>query len=190
MRCTVCEADNDGGASECATCGKVLVREDAIEAGVEVIPGLEHTVRDPRQLDGVFVEPLQTVERTELASRDLPVRLERSFEVERTQLDLDPSAPIFWTAEPVEIERGREAEDVERTPPEPETAACPWCGTPSLDAVCDHCGRRKKRYLTAPEQPAARAASGESVMCPACFSKVADGARCSECGLPFPLREL
>jgi hypothetical protein len=114
------------------------------------------------------VTPIEGLEPTQLAPADLAVQTEPLPDVEHTRLE-DPG---------------------ERTPAPPETAACPWCGTPSLGAVCDSCGRRKLRYLAPRVAPERRAATGETVSCPSCFARVAKELRCSECGLPFPLQEL
>lgn len=41
-----------------------------------------------------------------------------------------------------------------------------------------------------PPQEPGRSPPGETVTCPACFARVLKGARCSDCGLPFPVQEL
>lgn len=193
MRCAVCGNDNQDGVFECATCGKVFAARETADTFAETMAGFEPTVRerDLHDLDGLPVPPLPGIEQTRLLPADLALDVEPSFEVERTPIEADPGAATTWTTGQLEIEPTLAPDDGERTPRGPETAACPWCGAPSVDAVCDGCGRRKNRYLApVPETPRVRAAPGDRVMCPACFSKVSDGDRCSECGLPFPLQEI
>ena len=114
------------------------------------------------------VAPIEGLEPTQLAPADLAVEIEALPDVEHTRLD----------------------EFGEPTPAPPETATCPWCGTRSLGAVCDSCGRRKSRYAAPPVAEERRAATGEIVTCPSCFARVAKEVRCSDCGVPFPLQEL
>jgi hypothetical protein len=188
MRCPVCEADNLNDAVECSSCGRSIA-EGAGDADAGTLEGLEPT---------------------HLASADLDVDVAMLPGVEPTRLEEDPTAPPQWTAGPLalehteheavagataawtsdlEIDSGREPDDGERTGAPTEAAGCPWCGTASVGAVCDNCGRRKSRYTT-PGPQRQSSASGETVMCPACFARVADDVRCSDCGTPFPLREL
>jgi len=114
------------------------------------------------------VAPLEGLESTQVASPDLAV-----------QVDVLP-----------DLETGRETDFGERTPVPPETAACPWCGTPSLGAVCDACGRRKSRFVAPVVAEERRADTGETVTCPSCFARVPKEARCSDCGVPFALQEV
>jgi hypothetical protein len=189
MRCPVCDTDNLD-AAECVSCGKAL-RPD-VEAAVAEAPVLEGLV-PTLESDG-----------------DLPISPEIVPDLERTSIDQDAAAPLSWTAGPlaleqtafaedpeavsswtgeVELDLGREGDGAPRTPAPPETAVCPWCGAVSLDAVCDGCGRRKLRYSAAPERNAVRVQPGETVSCPSCFARVAQDARCSDCGMPFPVQE-
>jgi hypothetical protein len=117
---------------------------------------------------GQAVTPIEGLEPTQLAPDDLAVPIESMPDVEHTRLD----------------------DFAERTPAPPETATCSWCGTPSLGAVCDSCGRRKSRYVAPAVKEERRAATGEIVTCPSCFARVAREVRCSDCGVPFPLQEL
>jgi hypothetical protein len=156
------------------------------------------------------VTPIEGLEATQLASPDLAVHVEPLAGLEQTRVEETSDGPPQWTAGPLplertqhdavsgnddpvgvlEVDRGRENDAADRTPMPSESATCPWCGTPSLGAICDSCGRRKARYLApaGPEGPGA--APDAMVNCPACFARVAKGARCSDCGMPFPLQEL
>ena len=165
MHCAVCDSENEPGAKECATCGKVLSAPKSA---------------------GPPPEPLQGMEQTMLAGHDLPVDDEQLADVQRTALEAD-GAPSAWTAGPIEIEPSRELDLDPRTPAPRDDGTCPWCGSPSSEGVCASCGRRRARYLGAPS-PAQSA--GEIVTCPACYARVSPAARCSQCGLPFPLQEL
>jgi hypothetical protein len=184
VRCAVCEADNRDDATECASCGKPLA---AVTQDVEpqTVAGLEATLAEPVDVE---VAAIAGLEATGVASRDLEVDSAPMPGVEPTQLDADASAPANWTTGAVEIETGREIDFEPRTAAPAESATCPFCGVASLGAVCDSCGRRKARYVAA--SPLERiAASGESRLCPACFARVPAGARCEECGVPFPAQE-
>jgi len=160
----------------------------------------------------VEVSALDGLELTRVASSDQPVVVDALPGLEGTQLEADAASPPQWTAGPLELERtrheaaagaspawtadleldsGREPDSGERTPMQPETATCPWCGAVSLAAVCDACGRRKSRYLEPRQREEAVASvDGETMTCPSCFARVAMGIRCSDCGVPFPLQEL
>jgi hypothetical protein len=188
MRCPVCETENQG--AQCVTCGKAL-----------------DTGRD----EAFDVAPIEGLEATQLAPPDLAVRVEQLPGVEHTQLAPQMDVAQHWTAGPIALERteyepvadalagggvgldldlGREPESAERTAVPTETAICPFCGTPSLDAVCDVCGRRKLRFTAAADEAGPAAASGETRVCPSCFARVPIEVRCSDCGMPFPLTEL
>jgi len=190
MQCPVCEAENGEGAAECGTCGRLLERSDAADAQAGSLDGLEQTRLAPPDLV-VQVAPLPGVEHTRLEEEAGATGQWTAgpLPLERTRHEVAPEAASTWTGE-VEIERDREDGIGERTPAPEETATCPWCGTPSLDAVCGNCGRRKSRYLAPRAQEARSAASGETVTCPACYARVAKDVRCSDCGMPFPLQEL
>jgi hypothetical protein len=188
MQCPICATDNLEDAVECIGCGSAIAPESA---------AAEHA------------GPVEGLETTQLASRDLLVDVEALPGVERTELDADPGAAPEWTAgeltlerteheaagvtaasnADVEIDLGREPESGERTPVPPETATCPWCGAVALGAMCDACGRRKSRYTAASARREATL-PGETVTCPACFARVVREVRCGQCGMPFPLQEL
>src|SRR3954470_9035661 len=180
MQCPVCEAENQDDALECDSCGRAFTATDGGD-GVAKIDGLELT---------------------QLASPDLAVDVQPIPGVEHTRLEEDPGVPSHWTGgeiplerthhEPVaaateawtadlELDSGREPDSGERTPAAPESATCPFCGTVSLSAICDACGRQKARFVaaTAAER---RAPNGETTTCPACFARVARDVRCSDCG--------
>jgi hypothetical protein len=186
MRCPVCETENQG--SQCTTCGKAL---GSGEGADEVAPleGLEATQLAPLDL-AVHVDPLPGVEHTRLEQMDVKQNwFAGPIPLERTEHDPAPDAEAGSGAY-TDLDPGRETDPGERTPAPAESAVCPFCGTPSLDAVCDNCGRRKFRQAPADEVAPVRAASGETVACPACFARVAKDVRCSDCGMPFPLSEL
>jgi len=189
VRCPVCEAENPAGSAECGQCGKMFAAERLLIEPVPTLAGLEQTLIDPLESGPDEVERLPIVEPTMLARRDLAVQAEAVPGVEHTQIEVDIAAPVNWTLAAVEIDRGRELDSDPRTPAPTDTAVCPWCGAPSLDLVCDGCGRRKSRFSVAPAAVRA-AASDDTVLCPACFARVATGPRCVECGVPFPLQEL
>lgn len=186
MQCPVCEADNRPGAHECANCGKILSKNEEILAEVAAIDGLEQTLQPAVDIETALIPGL---EQTQLVDKDLPVRAETVPGVEYTQLEQDPQAPLNWTPGNTPIESGREADDGVRTPAPQDDGNCPWCGSPSTDAVCGNCGRRRSRYTAATPGVAVRT-SGETILCPACFARVPHVDRCSECGTPFPLQEL
>ena len=188
MRCPVCETENQG--AQCVTCGKPL------DAGPD--PAFD-------------VAPIDGLEATQLAPLDLAVRVEPLPGVEHTQLAPQMDVAQHWTAGPLPLERtvyepvadepagggagldldlGREADAADRTAAPTETAICPFCGTPSLDAVCDVCGRRKLRFTGSVDEEGPAAASGDVRVCPSCFARVPNEVRCSDCGMPFPLTEL
>jgi len=158
------------------------------------------------------VAALDGLELTQVASSEVSVEVDALPGLEGTQFEADAASPSQWTAGPLPLERtqheaaagatpawtadleldlGREPDSGERTPMQPETATCPWCGAVSLAAVCDACGRQKSRYLEPVQREEAVAvADGETMTCPSCFARVAQGIRCSDCGVPFPLQEL
>jgi hypothetical protein len=192
MRCLVCEAENLDDAAECASCGKVLrvAGADLLAGEAPRMDGLESTQLSDVDL-AVPSELLPGIERTQVLDSGAPSQWTGGdLALERTMLEVDPSAVSSWTGV-VELDRGREEDAGPRTPVAAESANCPWCGVPSLGAVCDSCGRRKSRYTRPPASADARSAvGGETVSCPSCFARVPQGERCSDCGLPFPLQEL
>ena len=188
MRCPLCETENPDEMAECRNCGKQLHTDAELLEDVTLIEGLEETLRDPMESATGPVETLPDLQQTQLASRDLRVQDEVVPGVERTQLVADESAPSFWTVGNVELDLGREQDQDPRTAKPQDTGSCPWCGAAASGAVCDACGRRRSRYTAAPAAAAA-VASDETVMCPACFSRVPAGPRCGECGVPFGPRE-
>jgi hypothetical protein len=167
MQCPVCEAENPDDVVECGGCGRAIAPDPA----------------------GAEVAPLDGLELTRLADHDLAVEVEALPDVEPTQVEAGPGAPLEWTPGELEIELGREPQDGERTTAPPETATCPWCGAASLGALCDSCGRRKARYAAPVPQRQTRSPA-DTVTCPACFARVPKEVRCTDCGLPFPLQEL
>ena len=188
MRCPVCETENQG--AQCVTCGKALDAPPDAALDVGPIEGLEATQVAPPDL-AVRVEPLPGVEHTQLAPQmDVAQHWTSGpIALERTGYEPVGDAPAGSGAD-LDLDLGRETESGERTAAPAETAICPFCGTPSLDAVCDVCGRRKLRFTAAADEAAPAAKSGETRLCPSCFARVPVEVRCSECGLPFPLTEL
>jgi hypothetical protein len=189
MRCPLCETENPDGVAECAGCGKQFIAGSQLLADVPLvdrIQGLEATLQTAQD---VAVERIPELEATQLARRDLRIQDERVPGIELTQQEEDPTAPTAWTPGHVELESGRELDLDPRTAAPADTGFCPWCGTPATGAVCDACGRRRSRYTQgAPGQAAA--STGETVLCPACFARVAEAPRCGECGVPFAAHEL
>jgi hypothetical protein len=189
MRCPVCETENHG--AQCVTCGKALDAPSDPSFEVTPIEGLEATQLAPLDL-AVRVEPLPGVEHTQLAPQmDVAQHWTAGpIALERTEHEPVADAPAGAGAD-LDLEPGREPESADRTAAPIETAICPFCGTPSLDAVCDVCGRRKLRF-TGPQDEAgpAASASGDIRVCPSCFARVPKEVRCSDCGMPFPLTEL
>jgi hypothetical protein len=110
--------------------------------------------------------------------------------VERTPLEQDPGEPLNWTVGNTPLDSGREADDGVRTAAPLDDGTCPWCGKPATDAVCGNCGRRRSRYTAPVAAVEALFGSDETVQCPNCFARVPAGIRCSDCGTPFPVREL
>jgi hypothetical protein len=185
MRCPLCETDNLEEVAECRNCGKQLHTDAELLEDVQPIAGLEETLYESASAP---VEVLPDLMQTQLASRDLQVQKELVPDVERTQLASDERAPSNWTTGNVELDSGREQDLDPRTARPEDTGTCPWCGAAATGAVCDSCGRRRSRYTTAPAAAAVQS-SDETVLCPACFSRVPAGERCSECGVPFGPRE-
>lgn len=183
--CAVCETDNPADVSECVECGRTLAAAGSDDGAVGALAGIERTLADPVAVETSAIAGLEP---TALAGRDVAVEDQRVAALEPTQLDADPAARSNWTTA-VELDSGREMDLEPRTPAPAESAACPYCGTASLGAVCDGCGRRKARFA-GPRALAGIAASGETRLCPACFARVPASARCEECGVPFPLAEL
>jgi len=186
VRCPICEAENADEAVECQNCGKVLAVEADLVEDVAPLPGLEQTLQDKVETDVAVIPEL---EQTQLASPGLRVSVEVLPGVEHTQIEIDQAAPVNWVAGDVALDRGREQDLDPRTPAPQDTGVCPWCNAPSTGAVCDNCGRRRSRY-SAPPAVAQQSASGDTVLCPACFARVEQGPRCVECGVPFAVPEL
>ena len=181
--CPVCDTDNPQNAVECASCGRVLRRPTDVPGFAAPIEGLEGTLHAP--VDAA-VEAFPELEQTALSAGSLRVPEER-LAVDRTAHEPDGAAPN-WTPGPLELDRGRDEDADPRTSP-PAAGACPWCGAASTSAVCDSCGRHRGRNLVAPLPPPEGIAPEEAtVLCPACFARVASGPRCPECGVPLPLR--
>ena len=183
--CPVCDTDNPLTAVECASCGRVLRRPTEVPGFAPPIDGLDPTLHAAAEVD---VERVPELEPTAVATRSLRAPEER-LEVERTPYEASGAAQN-WSAGPLELERGREEDQGPRTAPPVDSGACPWCGAVSSSAVCDSCGRHRARHFAAPlPPPDAPASALDAVMCPACFARVAAGARCAECGVPLPVRE-
>ena len=182
--CPVCESDNPQTAVECASCGRVLRRPTEVPGFAPPLDGLEQTLHAPAE---AAVDRVADLEQTALAPRSLRAPEER-LAVERTAHETDGAAQN-WTAGPLEVESGRDEDSGPRTAPPVDSGACPWCGAASASAICDSCGRHRARYFAAPmPQPDSQAPESDSVICPACFARVAAGTRCAECGVPLPLR--
>jgi hypothetical protein len=190
MRCPVCDAENLDDSPECIGCGKELPSH-AKGGGVAAPPeGLEMTQVAPPDL-AARIEPLAGLERTAFPDEPAaqPQWTAGPLPLERTLHEVGDGAQGAWSG-PIEVDRAREPDIGERTPLPTETAICPWCGTASLDAVCDACGRRKARFAGPEAEVERRLRTEEIVTCPACFARVAREMRCSDCGVPFPLQEL
>ena len=187
IRCPLCETENAGAV--CTNCGRSLDGLGAVPDDVALIEGLEATPLAPADL-AVHVVPLPGVEHTRLEPQmDVAQNWTAGpIPLERTGHDAAADAPARAASDP-QLDLGRALDDGERTPAPAETAVCPYCGTPSLDAICDVCGRLKFRYAQE-EAPAVRAGNGETTVCPSCFARVVKQVRCSDCGMPFPLQEL
>ncbi|HYV65788.1 MAG TPA: hypothetical protein VE964_06070, partial [Myxococcales bacterium] len=100
----------------------------------------------------------------------------------------DGAAPN-WTPGPLELDNGRDEDADPRVGPPVDSGACPLCGAASASAVCDSCGHHRARYFVAPlPPPDAQVPEEVSILCPACFARVAAAPRCAECGVPLPLR--
>ncbi len=186
IRCPVCETENSGAV--CTQCGRPLEELGAIPDEVAPLEGLEMTPVSSADLT-VRVEPLPGVEHTRLEPQmDVaqnwvagPIPLERTGHPEAGD------APAGSAA--VDLDLGRAVDRDERTPAPSETAVCPFCGTPSLDAICNNCGRRKFR-TEAPVEERVAATGDDTTVCPSCFARVRKDVRCSDCGMPFPFQEL
>lgn len=181
MRCALCETENPEDAAECSNCGKQLHADADVLEQVRPLEGLEETVRDPLE-SGVDPDRMPEIEDTQIASRGLRIADERVPDIERTRIEVDAAAPSSWTAGRLELESGRETGASEPTPPPEDHGVCPWCGAQAQGAVCDSCGRRRSKY-TEPASRSGAAATDETVLCPACFARVAADARCAECGV-------
>jgi hypothetical protein len=166
-------------------CGRALSRAQRPEPIADPMPGLEPTALDLAAAGAAEpLGPLLELERTMVATRTLRVEVQPLEVSSSAQEDPAPGAPSFWDAAAPELEPSREEPDGVRTPAASDDGICPFCGADGADAVCDNCGRRKR--LFPPPPGAGPAAGGDGVMCPACFSRVARGPRCVECGVPFP----
>ena len=174
-------------------CGRALSRAQRPDPTADPMPGLEPTALTALtalELSAAAgaaepLGPLLELERTMLAPRTLRVEVQPLEVSSSAQETAAPGAPSFWDAAAPELEPSRSEPDGMRTPAASDDGICPFCGAQGADAVCDACGRRKRLY-GAPAG-AGPSASGDSVVCPACFSRVARGPRCLECGVPFAL---
>ena len=183
--CPVCDTDNPQTAVECANCGRVLRRPTEVPGFAPPVDGLEPTLHAAAEAQ---VERVPELEPTAVAPRSLRAPEER-LEVERTPYEASGD-PQNWSPGPLELESGRDEDTDPRTPPPVDSGACPWCGAVSASALCDSCGRQRARYFAPPlPAPDAQASAGDAVLCPACFARVAPGARCAECGVPLPVRQ-
>jgi hypothetical protein len=190
MRCPVCDADNPADSPECSSCGKAFPSRARDGGAAGTLEGLE-TTQFASPNEAVRTEPLAGLEHTRLPEdRSAQSQWTASaVPLERTQHEVGVAEQGAWSAG-IEVDPGREADSGERTPVQAETAVCPWCGTPSIGAICDACGRRKARFAAPPPERERRAGGEGTVTCPACFARVAREVRCSDCGMPFPLQEL
>jgi hypothetical protein len=191
MRCPLCETENPEDVAECATCGRQLHTDAQVLEEVMPIPGLEETIRDPMESVVGAIEIMPELERTMIARRDLRVQEEHVPGVEGTMLVEDPTVPTNWTPGDVELDLGREVDLDPRTAVPEDGGPCVWCGAESDGgAVCDTCGRRRSRYSGPPPVAAqTQSKTDETVLCPACFSRVAIAPRCEECGVRFAVAE-
>ena len=190
MRCTLCETDNPDDLPACAACGKVLLTQTAPDELVMLMEGFEETVRDPLESAAGPVQAMGELEGTAVARKDLRIAAEPMMAVERTQLESDPSAQLFWSGGAPDLDLGREGADPERTAAPVDDGKCPWCGADATSLICDSCGRRRSRFAKPLVQTAERAAreGDEQVTCPACFTRVPTGVRCTSCHVPFAPR--
>lgn len=183
--CPVCETDNPTSAVECASCGRALRRPTEVPGFAPPIEGLEPTLQSAAE---ARVERLADLEQTAVAPRSLRAPEER-LEVERTPYEADGAASN-WAAGPLELDRGRVQDEDPRIEAPVDSGVCPFCGAASDRAVCDSCGRHRARLFVPPlPPPDAPQPEADGVLCPACFARVAAGARCGECGVPLPVRE-
>jgi len=143
---------------------------DNPETAVECA-GCGTVLRRPSEVPG-FAPPLEGLEPT--LQPAVEAHVERVPELEQTAL---ASRSLRVPDERLEVER---------TPHEGNGAASNWTAGPlELDR-----GREDDpgaRPLPPPDEPEA-APQGDAVLCPACFARVAPGARCAECGVPLPIR--
>jgi len=135
--------------------------------------GCGKVLRRPTEVPG-FAPPIDGLEPTLQSAVDAPV--ERVPELEPTAL---ASRSLRAPEERLEVER---------TPYETNGAAQNWTAGPlELDR-----GREEDPDpLAAPPipPPDREPRQGETLLCPACFARVAPDARCAECGVPLPIRE-
>jgi hypothetical protein len=190
LKCPICETVNAEDASECATCGRRLFSDADLLEDVAAIDGLEQTIHDPSESATGPIPVIAELEQTQIARRDLAVVEEMVPGVERTPIEADPNVASFWSTGNLELDVDRAPDDGQRTPAPQDTGICPWCSAPAQDAVCDNCGRRRSRFTAPAPVRATPGVQGDDVMCPACFARVPPGARCIECGVPFPVVEL
>lgn len=188
MNCPVCESPNPEDALDCAVCGKQLLLEGEVELPPEHLDGLETTVLDPLESAAGAVAPMGGLETTQLVAGPLEVAVE-AIEVERTPLEARLDLPSNWTGG-VDLDPTRIPDDGERTAAPVDTGHCPWCGAAATGLVCDGCGRRRTRYTTAPQTQEEAVSLDDTLLCPACFSRVKWEGKCPECGVPLPLREI
>jgi hypothetical protein len=182
MLCALCETHNPVEVADCSNCGKQLHADARVLELVRPLEGLEETLRDPLESGVDPDDRMPELEQTQIASRTLRIVEERVPNLELTPIEADAAVPSSWTAGRLELESGREVDEAPRTPAPVDQGACPWCGAQANGAVCDSCGRRRSRYTEAAQRTAG-AANDETVLCPACFARVAADARCAECGV-------
>lgn len=192
IECPLCELSNDDAALECAQCGRALLTFSEGGADVAPIEGLTLSSFSGETARAQADEVVEGLEQT----RFDPVRLAavEALPVEQTALAQEPGRPLAFEPGTLELETGREADDGARTAAPEENGSCPYCGVVSAGKLCDGCGRRRTRYAAAPATagPALRRQrrDGDDDFCPNCFGKIVWAAKCPECGVPLPLREL
>ena len=195
MICPVCEFEN-GEAAVCAECGKQLGVAAPIDAAPEPVEGFEPTQTCADDLDAAFAlaaldeEPVAALEDLE------PTLLfDPKAEVPIEPLELMPALPqeerdSLWSPGLAELDSGRSEDNSARTPAPEESGPCPFCGLPGSSAVCNNCGRRRRRFTLEPLRLEEGASPDQTTLCPSCFCRVLVDSRCAECHAPLPRREL
>ena len=181
--CPVCETPNVPNATECATCGKVLLAVAAPN-----VPAAAMAELDTGRLDSSAI-PAQVAAMPELdAGRAAPVNV---VEDRTPDLDLGRSAPVANVAADAtpDLERTAVA-DKEWTPEAAGPVQCRACGTPQSDPTsifCGNCGRRLpvRQALAGEIILAAPVAEEDRVRCFSCGAKVEPADLCSDCGMPM-----